>query len=182
MKKLVLVLSIGLLMACSKDDDKTATSTTSEATITFTPVEGQSNSYKLSQLKANLSSHDINIYDVHHYSQKNYRAFVLKDVLDYGFGSYMDTASNKNLKFLLLALDPYTDTATYAQAIDNGGYLAYEDLDVNGSANWGSITDTAGVVYNPAPFYIVWSDTSRQTQDEHNYPWIFEFAEFKLIE
>lgn len=162
-------------------DDKTTTAPTTNPSITFHLDSVTTNVISRSDFSSQLTSENINIYDFVHGKRKNYKAYPLEEVLKYGFGdTQYALAIFKDSEFLFSALDGFSDTATVSQILTLTGYLAVEDLDVSGTDNWELVANENN--NDPAPFYIVWSDSTSQNPTTNNYPWPYELAEIKIID
>lgn len=166
---LLVVVFVGIT-ACNKDE-----------TIVYNPsltiqVDSQDKGIRtLDQLKANLTAQNISIFDPVHGKQKNYRAFPLEDVLFYVFeASFLPT--NGTITFS--ALDGFMASASVNMALESGGFLAFEDLDVTGEANWEAVASENN--NDPAPFYIVWSGQN-QNPTTNGYPWPYQLEVINLI-
>ena len=148
--------------------------------IVFTLPNVTQNSLVKRNLLHRIASHEINIYDFLHQKRKNYRAFAMEDLLKAGFGqAAIDLANFQEARFLLTTTTGGTDTATIAQVFTLSGYLAFEDLDVEGEENWETIAQENNC--SPAPFYLVWADSSSQSP-LNNYPWAYKLKAIDIIQ
>jgi hypothetical protein len=167
-----------LFIACDKDEDNELP-TEADPAIAFS-INGTSvNSLSRSELISQLSTDTINLYDWVHGKRKDYRAFALEDVLETAFGStaYLQ-AIFEDKKFVFSALDGFTDTATVAQIFTQTGYIALEDLNVNGINNWELVAQENN--NNPYPFYVVWSDSATQNSTLDGYPWPYQLSNIDI--
>jgi len=168
-KGILLVLLMVLAVSCSKDD-----TVAHNPTLTV-QVDGiNKGEHSLNQMKANLTSQSISIFDPVHGKQKNYRAFPLADALYYFYETPFLPA-NGMIHFS--ALDGFMVSAVVTMAIENGGFLAFEDLDVAGEANWEGVVPENN--NDPAPFYIVWSGQN-QNPTTDGYPWPYQLSTINL--
>ncbi len=172
MKRFILLLSISLILFSCGDDD----SDLSGPSIVVEHNGIQVNELFLNQLKHNLSSRELSLYDQLHRKQKNYRVFELADLLRHFYTDSLNTAA-ASLKIQFRALDGYTVEAPLSQMLEDGGYLAFEDLDVEGEANWEIIVPERS--NNPAPYYIVWSGEDQDPFDSA-YPWPYQLRTINL--
>ena len=131
----------------------------------------------LRNLNDNLNSERITIFDFVHGKDKTYRAFLLKDVLEYSYGSVL-TINPDDVMIKFSALDGFSASATVTRSLETGGYLAFEDLDVAGGGNWEPVA--AENNNNPAPLYIVWSGQN-QNPTTDGYPWPYQLSTIDLI-
>jgi hypothetical protein len=170
-KKGIIVLMLTVFaISCSKDD-----AVPHNPTLTI-QVDGQNKGmFNLSQLKANLTAQSISIFDPVHGKQKNYRAFPLADALFYLFESNF-LPTNGTVQFS--ALDGFMASASVNRATEIGGFLAFEDLDVAGEANWEGVAPENN--NDPAPFYIVWSGQN-QNPTTDGYPWPYQLETINLV-
>lgn len=169
-KVILLVVVLVGIIGCSKDE------TVAHNPALIIQIDGQNKGEStLNQLKANLTAQSISIFDPVHGKQKNYRAFPLADALFYVFdASFLPT--NGNITFS--ALDGFMVSASVNMALENGGFLAFEDLDVAGEANWEPVAPENN--NDPAPFYIVWSGQN-QNPTTDGYPWPYQLKTINLV-
>lgn len=171
MKKIViLILAMMIVAACSKEE------TSSYNPSLIIQIDGQQKgTQSLNELKANLIAQNISIFDPVHGKQKNYRAFRLEDVL---FFVYETNFLPTNGTVHFSALDGFMVSASVNMATENGGFLAFEDLDVAGEANWEGVAPENN--NDPAPFYIVWSGPN-QNPTTDGYPWPYQLETINLV-
>ncbi len=172
---LILLSIIALLFSCSKDEDDRPV--LPDPALTFAFNGNQVDVIKRSALRSDLSSEDINLFDPVHQKNKSYRALPLKDVLIYAYGQRLDTT--QQYTFIFTALDGFTDTASYGMAMESGGYIAIEDLDVSGTDNWEPVARENN--NDPYPFYVVWKGPD-QSPTTDNYPWPYQLSVIDLVE
>lgn len=171
-KKIVLLLCISLtFVSCSDEDDF-------PNPFLVIELDGRDLHYiPLLNLRNNVNSHQISIFDPVHGKQKNYRAFLLREVLVYSYGTEFTTLNLDNVLITFSALDGFTATATGSRCIETGGYIAYEDLDVDGAANWERVAPENN--NDPAPLYVVWSGND-QNPTTDGYPWPYQLSKISL--
>lgn len=126
---------------------------------------------KLSELKDTLTAAHIQLYDPYYKKNKEYKAFLLKDLLEYAFGNNLNSSEYSELIFI--AKDGYQSITSIQKAIEPGGFVVFEDVQY---PDWELIE---GRNVSPAPFYIVWKE-SRQT-DANSYPWTWQLMTIKLV-
>ncbi len=100
-------------------------------------------------------------------SQKKYRAYPLRPVIQ-------DLAKHYNgdlmqAVLVLTAIDGYKVSMTYTDAVEEDGYLAFNDVSA-APKKWTPFKfgDTE---MTPAPFYLVWT---KPNIDKWRYPWPFQ--------
>lgn len=174
MKRILFLLSIPLILISCSDDDTDL----SGPSIIVEHNGVQVNELFLNQLKLNLNSREVSLYDQLHRKQKNYRVFVLADLLRHFYTDSLNTTST-SLNIQFRALDGYTVEAPLSQMLEDGGYLAFEDLDVEGESNWEIIVPERS--NNPAPYYIIWSGENQDPFDS-GYPWPYQLRTINLEE
>lgn len=96
--------------------------------------------------------------------RKRYEAFALRDLLDRAYGERWTKADYSHLSFV--ALDGYAAVGELARLSEEGGYLAYRDLDAK--SGWEPVGARAA---DPAPFFVVWTGTRQTTSEEYPWPW-----------
>jgi cytochrome c2 len=126
----------------------------------------------LTGLKKQLQSYSIALKDPQYRKAKNYRAFALQDLLNFGYGEFWRT-NQVYSDIVFRAADGYEAVATLDKIKQPGGYLAYEDLDVPG---WEPVGREEA---NPGPYYLVWTGAGQTTQ--HAYPWPWQVVSLNLI-
>ncbi|MFY0604589.1 MAG: hypothetical protein JXQ93_11655 [Flavobacteriaceae bacterium] len=168
---LLLVFTAFTIVSCNSDSDFPNPLLTIE-------LDGREILYiPLVYLKDNLISHQISIFDPVHGKQKNYRAFLLREVLVFSYGTDLTSLNLDDVTLTYSALDGFSATATGALSIEQGGYIAYEDLDIEGPSNWERVAPENN--NDPAPLYIVWSgDNQNPTTD--GYPWPYQLSKINL--
>ncbi|MBO6522879.1 MAG: hypothetical protein JJ971_03565 [Balneolaceae bacterium] len=162
------VITLGACSSNSEDDNS--------PTISFRVDGDEVNILTRTELRDALDSFVIAYYDTVYEKEKNLRAFLLRDVLELGFS--MQLQNNQNAIFTFMALDGFEDSATSDQAAETGGYIAFEDLDVDGTENWEPVVTENN--NDPAPFYVVWTG-SHQVPD-NSYPWPYQLFAINMIE
>ncbi len=161
---LVVLPLLFLFTSCSED----AEAPTNNPTLIFNRADVKVNELSRDQMFNALMSYEIGYYDTVFEKPKNLRAFKLRDVLELGYATNLDTIENSTFTFL--ALDGFQDSATSVQANEPGGYIAFEDLDVEGSDNWEPVATENN--NDPAPFYVVWINEDQTPED--GYPWPYQ--------
>jgi mono/diheme cytochrome c family protein len=123
----------------------------------------------LDALRSACTVQPIEVDDPYYGRRKRFRACPLREVLALGFGTDVDHATREN--FFLRARDGYSKPASGARLLEDGGYVAFEDLSNPGGEGWEPI-DRRQV--DPGPFYLVWTGPGQQ--DIHRYPWPYQLA------
>jgi mono/diheme cytochrome c family protein len=126
----------------------------------------------LSQLRSALAVQDVALRDPHYQKQKQFRAFALADVLDLAFGDRWRTDNFPEIVFT--AVDGYRAVSTSKKSGEEGGYLAFADLDQDGGWEMMGKSQT-----NPGPFYIVWLGADQGSAQA--YPWPWQLAEISIL-
>lgn len=127
--------------------------------------------YSASGLRERLKSHRVRFDDPMHGKPKTYRAFALHDVLELGFGAAWMSAEYGEATFA--ALDGYESYAEAELLRRDGGFIAFEDLDVPG---WEPIGHKKA---DPAPYYLFW--TGKEQSTANGYPWPWQLAAIHLM-
>jgi mono/diheme cytochrome c family protein len=119
----------------------------------------------------------IEVDDPNYGARKRYLACPLSDVLAFGFGEPVATLGSADV--FVRAWDGYDKPTSAARLAEDGAWLAVGDADLSQGENlrWAPLGSKA---IDPGPAYIVWS--KRGQRDETVYPWIWEIAEFEVVE
>jgi mono/diheme cytochrome c family protein len=144
------------------------------ATLTF--VRDGKTVAKLSrtELVAAIPPETIAGFDPYYGKDKRFRALPLSKVLAKGFGP----GDFAHEEFVLKALDGYAVPMRGSLITENGGYVAFQDLDVPG---WEPIGPKH---VSPGPFYVIWKNPSQKDLEAHPRPWqldTIEIARFDAI-
>ncbi len=128
----------------------------------------------LSALEKSLNARDLALPSAEFWpgGVKHYRAFALRDVLDLAFGKKW--LSNDYSDIAFIALDGYAVVEPLAQAAEDGGFLAFKDLDV--PTGWAPVGDHKA---DPGPFFLIWSGAAQTTANQ--YPWPWQIAALNLL-
>jgi mono/diheme cytochrome c family protein len=126
------------------------------------------------ELAQAVPSETVHAYDPYYSKEKSFRALPLRKVLEVGFKG---VALDKQ-EYVLRAKDGYTVPMRGSLMLEDGAYIAIEDLDV---AGW----DPVGPQHqNPGPFYLVWAKPEQQDLETHPRPWqlaTIEIAPFDQV-
>ena len=125
------------------------------------------------ELAAKIGPKTVEGFDPYYGKTKRFRALPMRRVLEEGFGSL---AGLDKEQFILRASDGYTVPMAGSLLLDDGAFVAYEDLDAPG---WEPVGPQHA---NPAPFYVVWSKPEQTNLETHPRPWqlvTIEIARFE---
>jgi mono/diheme cytochrome c family protein len=141
------------------------------ADLTFNRAGREVARFTASQMQANIPPGTVRFFDPHHGKTKSYRCLPIKAVMDLAYGPGWETSAYTEA--ILTALDGYASVAAAAKLTEDGGCLAFEDLDFPG---WEPVGRQRA---NPGPFYLVWTGESQRTENE--YPWPWQLASINLV-
>lgn len=131
------------------------------ADLTFSRAGHEVARYTAPQMQANIPSRTVTFFDPHHGKTKSYRCLPIKEVMDLAFGPGWETSPYTEA--VLTALDGYASVATATKLTEDGGCLAFEDLDVPGREPVGRQRA------NPGPFYLIWTGEFQRTENEYPF-------------
>jgi mono/diheme cytochrome c family protein len=160
---LVLAAAIGLPRAAA-----------AEPTLEFRVSGVAVSSASLSALEKSLPARDVALTNAEFWPSgvKHYRAFPLRDVLDFAFGKKWLGSDYSDIAFV--ALDGYAAVGPLVKASEDGGFLAFKDLDV--PSGWAPV---GGHKADPGPFFLVWTGAAQTTANQ--YPWPWQVAALNLV-
>lgn len=141
------------------------------AQLQFTIPQRSTKTLGLDDLQRKLKIHDISLYDPHYAKQKRYAAFKIYDVLQLAFGNSLEEDAYSDVAFI--ALDGYKAIGQIDKLKEDGGFLAFSDLDVKA---WEPVGRKKAM---PGPFYLVWTGELQTTA--YGYPWPWQVASIQLI-
>ncbi len=157
------LVAFAFALACKKPSPADAS-----ATIAFVRDGKTVATVTRADLAASSTPTTLEGFDPYYGKNKRFRAIDLKHVLAKGFGG---TEGFDKLEFVLRARDGYAVPMRGALVMEDGAYVAIEDVDV---AGWEPIGPQHA---NPGPFYLVWSKPEQTNLDSHPRPWELEKIE-----
>ena len=126
----------------------------------------------LSQLEAKVTPTTVTYFDPYYHKNKSFRCLPMAQVMRAGFGdAWLDGV---HTDAVLTALDGYASQSTAAKLAEQGGCLAFQDVEVPG---WEPIGHAQ---VSPAPFYLFWTAPTQGPQ--HEYPWPWQLASIDLVQ
>lgn len=143
----------------------------SEPRLEFLRSDRRVSVFTLSEIKALLKPAEVGLADPFYGGRpKRYAAFPLKALLDLGFGAgWREWPESEGT---LRALDGYESFADAQRLAEEGGYVAFDDLDREG---WEPIGHKKA---DPGPFYVFW--TGKDQTMANAYPWPWQLSAIRL--
>jgi mono/diheme cytochrome c family protein len=123
-------------------------------------------------LRAACEELTVAVADPYYEKPKRFLAWPLRCVLEQGFGTLAELASQE---LLLRALDGYTRATEGAVLLEPGGYVAFADAERPA----GGFDPIDYRQADPAPFYMIWKGAGER--DVVRYPWPYQLAELELV-
>ena len=130
----------------------------------------------LAELLACCAPREIVLDDPYYGAPKRFRALPLAAVLARGFGAEASSASFASAEILLRAHDGYTRTASGAQLLSDGAFLAFADAEHPD----GGFFPIDRRQVDPAPFYLVWQGEGHR--DTNVWPWPYQLVEIEIAD
>lgn len=127
---------------------------------------------ELTELKSQLQVHEIEFFSPYNNKQKKYLGFAIEDLLAHLFGSHIKSVEFSHVAFV--ALDRYEAVAPLYRLAEKGGFLAFEDLDVE--SGWEPVGAKKA---DPAPFFLIWTGKNQTTANA--YPWPWQVVRLRLL-
>jgi len=151
-----------------------ARASAAEPALEFRVAGASVTAVPLSALEKILPARDLTLTNAEFWPghAKRYRAFALRDVLDYAFGKKWLSNDYSDISFV--ALDGYAAVGPLEKASEDGGFLAFKDLDA--ASGWEPV---GGHQADPGPFFVVWTGTTQTTANQ--YPWPWQVAALNLV-
>lgn len=134
-----------------------------EPSLTFQRSGEEVKTLALSQVSAAVPPGSVTFFDPRHGKVKSYRVWPVKAVMELAYGP--DWTEGVHSEAVLTAMDGYASVSQAAKLSEDGGFIAFEDLDVPG---WEPIGRKRA---NPGPFYLVWTQDSQSTENAYPWPW-----------
>ena len=126
----------------------------------------------LVELQDEIKSHNVRFFNPLVNKEKNYKAFSIKDVLNFAYQTKWVSDEYSDIAFI--ALDGYEAVSNLGKLRENGGFLAFRDLDVKNG--WEPVGYKKA---NPGPFLLVWTGKDQTTTNA--YPWPWQISEVNLL-
>ncbi len=139
----------------------------SEFSLEFFIGEEKVKSVNLRELKKKLKIYKISFESSHYEKVKNYHAFKLHDVMDFSFQEKWRNEEEYPTA-VFTALDGYSPQGEIEKMLEKDGYLAFEDLDVEGENEWEKTKEHKS---DPAPYFLVWTDPKKTVKEAYPWPW-----------
>jgi mono/diheme cytochrome c family protein len=130
----------------------------------------------LSDLLACCAPREVAVQDPYYGAPKRFRALPLAAVLRRGFGDAVRASEFAEAELLLRARDGYTRSASGAQLLSEGAYLAFADADHPD----GRFFPIDRRQLDPAPFYLVWQGPGHE--DTNRWPWPYQLVEIEIAD
>lgn len=128
--------------------------------------------FSLGELKGALASHRVRFFNPFAGKEKSYEAFKIQDVLRLAYGDAWLGEEYSDAAFI--AMDGYEAVGELAKLKEEGGYLAFRDLDRE--SGWEPVGHKKA---DPGPFFLVWTGEGQTTQNA--YPWPWQVAALNLV-
>jgi mono/diheme cytochrome c family protein len=163
-----LVLTAAALAGCPR-----ARSSDASAALTFVTEGKPPTTLSLATILETVQADEVRAWDPYYRKEKRFRALPLKRLLELGFAR---KSSFEDDELIFRAKDGYAAYFRGALAMEDGAYVAFEDLDVPA---WEPIGQQRA---NPAPFYVVWQKPEQADLETHPRPWQLERIEIVRFE
>jgi cytochrome c553 len=122
------------------------------------------NKISLAELKDNIKSHEIKVFNSIAGKEKNYEAFSIKDILNFVYHTQWTSEKYSDIAFI--ALDGYEAVSQSVKLNEDGGFLAFRDADVNDG--WELVGKK---MVDPGPYFLVWTGEIQTTINAYPWPW-----------
>lgn len=163
-----LLLRIGMVLACSSCARERAP----EGELAFRRQGRDAEVRTLAGLSEQLGTRTVETEDPYYQAHKRFRAIALPALLSHAYGEPVSALRKR--AFVLHALDGYAVTVEGARLLDDGAFVAIDDLDVPGFAPIGPRK------VSPAPAYVVWEGARHSNLESHPRPW--QLAAIELVD
>jgi mono/diheme cytochrome c family protein len=126
----------------------------------------------LAELKDKVKIHEINVFDSIAGKEKKYEAFAIQDLLNLVYHTQWTSEKYSDIAFI--ALDGYEALSKTATLNEEGGFLAFRDVDVNDG--WELVGKQK---VDPGPFFLMW--TGKGQTSINAYPWPWQVIQINLL-
>ena len=143
-----------------------------ETKLTFQVAGEIESELSLEALEAKLPASEVRVRSSMFEGVRNYAGFPIQAVLDLAFGDRWHDPDYSHIAFI--ALDGYVGISELSRFNEQGGYLAFRDLDVG--AGWAPVGSRQS---DPGPFFLLWTGSGQTTTK--GYPWPWQVASINLL-
>lgn len=134
-----------------------------EGSITFKRDGRVVKSVPLAELAQRAGAREVDSADPYYGAYKRFQAFPVKPALTWAFDA--EESALRSRAFLLIASDGYVVPVEGARLMEDGAFIAVDDLDVPGFAPIGPRQ------VSPLPAYMIWQGTQHGNLESHPRPW-----------
>lgn len=136
--------------------------------------EAEIDLYKLLHGKDSLSSIIVDIdYDPYFNTKKQYKGFLINDVIALAIKKYGLDTTNKLVFFE--CKDGYAPFMDISKVVSTrNGYIVFKDMDEKNAKNWND-----SLIGKFSPYYLVWKNLPK---DDASYVWPFGLTKLTLTE
>jgi mono/diheme cytochrome c family protein len=134
-----------------------------EGTLTFKRDGKLVRSVPLSELALLARARSVETADPYYGAYKRFHAFPITPALTFAYG--LEEKALRTRAFMLTALDGYAVPVEGQHLLEDGAFVAVDDLDVPGFAPIGPRK------VSPLPAYLIWQGTARANLETHPRPW-----------
>jgi hypothetical protein len=144
-----------------------------EATLKFFRGSRQIKELSLHQLTEHAKPQTIQLFDPIYKKKKRYRCLPISEVMKTAFGANWEEF--KENEVVLKATDGYSTFMDAWKLGEDGGYLAFADVDVPG---WEPVDRRRA---NPGPFYLFWTKPEQISGNDYAWPWGLTTRDLRII-
>jgi mono/diheme cytochrome c family protein len=134
-----------------------------EGTLTFKRDGKVVRSVSLADLATRAGARRVETADPYYGAYKRFQAFPIAPALSWAYER--EPKELRARAFVLVALDGYAVPVEGQHLLDDGAFVAVDDLDVPGFAPIGPRK------VSPLPAYLIWQGTGRANLESHPRPW-----------
>lgn len=127
------------------------------------------------ELTAKIEPETFTAYDPYYHRPKTFRALPLRAVLEVGFAG-RDLALEAQ-HYVLRATDGYTVPVDGSRLLEEGGYVAIDDVDT--ADGWEPLGRRQ---LDPGPYYVVWRGDEQLDLESHPRPYMLATIEISSFE
>lgn len=171
---LLLMLTFSAVSCKDQTNNKVDSSTAANTKEKIDGNEKEIDLYTLLNGKDSLRPVLVDIdYDPYFQTSKQYKGYLINDVIDLAIKKYGIDTTNKLLFFE--CKDGYAPFMDISKVLSTrNGYIVFKDMGEKNAKNWND-----SLIGKFSPYYLVWKNTSK---DDVNYVWPFGLSKLTLSE